>query len=140
MENQELVVYSSEQSISLTARDIAAMGFRHRKAFIICFFAVLLGTALVAATLPLYESHTEILVRMNRVDPVVTATKVKDIAGVVARAVEYEGEWPIVGGVNGTTLRTSELLKIGERVRGMFAFPHLLLLRPPKWKKPADNC
>ncbi|MGA2697295.1 MAG: Wzz/FepE/Etk N-terminal domain-containing protein [Terriglobales bacterium] len=73
MENQELVVYSSEQSISLTARDIAAMGFRHRKAFIICFFAVLLGTALVAATLPLYESHTEILVRMNRVDPVVTA-------------------------------------------------------------------
>ncbi len=74
MENQELVVYSGQQGISLTARDLAAMGFRHRKAVIICFFAVLLGTALVAAMLPLYESHTEILVRMNRVDPVVTAS------------------------------------------------------------------
>jgi len=73
MENQELVVYSGDQSISLTARDVAAMGFRHRKAVIICFFAVLLGTGLVAAMLPLYESHTEILVRLNRVDPVVTA-------------------------------------------------------------------
>lgn len=72
MENQELVVYSGQQGISLTARDVAAMGFRHRKAVIICFFAVLLGTALVTAMLPLYEAHTEILVHINRMDPVVT--------------------------------------------------------------------
>jgi len=72
MENQELVVYSGQQGISLTARDVAAMGFRHRKAVVICFFAVLLGTGLVTALWPLYEAHTEILVHINRMDPVVT--------------------------------------------------------------------
>ncbi len=72
MEGQELVVYSGQQAFSLTARDLAAMGFRHRTAVIICFFAVLLGTAVVAAVMPSYEAHTEILVHTNRLDPVIT--------------------------------------------------------------------
>jgi len=52
-------------------------------------------------------------------DALVTLTTVNDVANVVARAVEYEGEWPTVGGINGTTMRTSRLLEIGEKVRGM---------------------
>jgi uncharacterized protein involved in exopolysaccharide biosynthesis len=73
MDSKDLVVYSGSQGVSLTTRDLAAMGFRHRTAVIICFFAVLLGTGLVAAMMPLYEAHTEILVRVNRMDPVITA-------------------------------------------------------------------
>ena len=42
-----------------------------------------------------------------------------DLANVVARAIEFEGEWPIIGGIQGTTLRISQLLEIGVKVRGM---------------------
>lgn len=48
----------------------------------------------------------------------VTLTTVQDMAQVVARAVEYEGGWPVNGGIKGTELPVKELLAIGERVRG----------------------
>ncbi|KFY92930.1 hypothetical protein V500_03977 [Pseudogymnoascus sp. VKM F-4518 (FW-2643)] len=51
-------------------------------------------------------------------DFVMTFTTVQDLAGVVAEAVEYEGEWPIVGGISGNRVTVSQILKIGERVRG----------------------
>ncbi|KAG9229055.1 hypothetical protein BJ875DRAFT_475879 [Amylocarpus encephaloides] len=47
-----------------------------------------------------------------------TFTTVDDLSNVVVRAVEYEGEWPVIGGVQGTTLSMSELLKIGVKARG----------------------
>ncbi|RFU23862.1 hypothetical protein B7463_g12474, partial [Scytalidium lignicola] len=47
-----------------------------------------------------------------------TLTTIKDLANVVSRAVEFEGEWPVVGGVNGTTLPTSRILETGAKVRG----------------------
>jgi hypothetical protein len=31
----------------------------------------------------------------------ITLTTVQDFANVVSRAVEYEGEWPVVGGIRG---------------------------------------
>lgn len=34
------------------------------------------------------------------------------------RAVEFEGEWPVVGGIQGTTLSVDKLLEIGKRVQG----------------------
>lgn len=49
---------------------------------------------------------------------VYTLTTMNDLANVVARAVEYEGEWPVIGGVHGTTLSASKLLEIGPRVQG----------------------
>jgi hypothetical protein len=49
-----------------------------------------------------------------------TVTTVNDIANVVAQAIEYEGEWPVVGGIHGTTLSTPKLLEIGKRVRGIY--------------------
>ena len=48
----------------------------------------------------------------------VTLTTAHDMAQVVARAVEYEGEWPVNGGIQGTELSINELIAIGERVRG----------------------
>jgi len=74
MEGQELIIHTPQQAgLSLTARDLVGMGFRHRVALLTCFVAVLVGTAIAAVILPRYEAHTEILVVRQRVDPVVTA-------------------------------------------------------------------
>ncbi|MCJ1306874.1 hypothetical protein MMC25_000518 [Agyrium rufum] len=48
----------------------------------------------------------------------VSFTTVQDLANVVARAVDYEGEWPVVGGIRGTDLTVGELIALGEKVRG----------------------
>lgn len=43
-------------------------------------------------------------------------TTVEDIAGVVARAIEYEGEWPAVGGISGSRVTVREMLQLGEAI------------------------
>jgi hypothetical protein len=49
-----------------------------------------------------------------------TMTTVQDIAVIVAQAVDYEGEWPKVGGIRGNRVTVSQILEIGEKVRGVF--------------------
>jgi hypothetical protein len=49
----------------------------------------------------------------------ITLTTAKDLAHVVARAIDFDGEWPVVGGISGTTLTVAELIAMGENVRGM---------------------
>ncbi|KAH6987752.1 hypothetical protein BKA56DRAFT_612504 [Ilyonectria sp. MPI-CAGE-AT-0026] len=51
-------------------------------------------------------------------DSIMTFTTVHDLATVVARAVEYEGEWPVTGGICGNKVTVSQILEIGEKVRG----------------------
>jgi hypothetical protein len=51
-------------------------------------------------------------------DAVMTLTAAQDIAGVVARSVELDSEWPKIGGIKGNSVTISEILKIGESVRG----------------------
>ena len=51
-------------------------------------------------------------------DSIMTFTTAQDLASVVARTVEYEGEWPVVGGIRGNRVRVSQILAIGEKVRG----------------------
>jgi hypothetical protein len=51
-------------------------------------------------------------------DAVMALTTVRDIAGVVARAVELDGEWPKFGGIQGNRVTISQILKIGENARG----------------------
>lgn len=60
-------------------------------------------------------------------DDRITLTTAQDLANVVARAIEYEGEWPVVGGIKGTEVSIGQLLAIGEKVRGG-TFPLLLFL------------
>ncbi len=48
-----------------------------------------------------------------------TLTSVNDLANVVVRAIEYDGEWPVTGGIHGTTLSDSKLLEIAAKVQGM---------------------
>ena len=47
-------------------------------------------------------------------------TTVQDLAGVVARAVEYDGEWPVMGGIKGSERSVGELIALGEKIRGVF--------------------
>ena len=56
-------------------------------------------------------------------DAIMTYTAVRDIAGLVARAVEYEGEWPKVGGIRGNRVTVSQIIKIGEKIRGIYQLP-----------------
>ncbi|EEU38228.1 uncharacterized protein NECHADRAFT_76991 [Fusarium vanettenii 77-13-4] len=51
-------------------------------------------------------------------DDLITVTTAQDLAKVVALAVEYEGEWPLVGGIQGANITVSELIKLGEKIRG----------------------
>ncbi|HLZ43917.1 MAG TPA: GumC family protein [Candidatus Sulfotelmatobacter sp.] len=58
---------------SFTARDVAAIGFRHKRLLVLCFVGVVLGVALSAIFLPAkYRAETKLLVKRERVDPVIT--------------------------------------------------------------------
>lgn len=59
-------------------------------------------------------------------DAIMTLTTVQDLANTVARAVEYEGVWPVHGGIQGNRLSVSEVLSIGERVRGTYSYTALI--------------
>src|SRR5712692_836017 len=72
MEGQELVLKSGSRLVSFTPRDFVAMAFRRRRVLVTCFFGILLGSILSAIVWPSYRAETEILVRRQRVDPVVT--------------------------------------------------------------------
>ncbi|KAF3003631.1 hypothetical protein E8E13_007669 [Curvularia kusanoi] len=48
----------------------------------------------------------------------ITFTTVHDLANVVARAIEFEGEWPVMGGIRGSDLTFAELIALGGDVRG----------------------
>lgn len=63
-------------------------------------------------------------------DSPISLTTVHDFCNVVARAVEYEGEWPFVGGIRGDEVTVAQLIAIGEKVRGMFNTHLYLTLEP----------
>ena len=52
-------------------------------------------------------------------DAIMTLTMVQDLAAVVARAVDLDSEWPVIGGIRGNRVAISEILEIGEKVRGV---------------------
>ncbi|PGH11857.1 hypothetical protein AJ79_04654 [Helicocarpus griseus UAMH5409] len=49
---------------------------------------------------------------------IMTMTSVADLAAVVARAVEHEGQRPEIGGVRGNRVTFSQIVQIGEKIRG----------------------
>ncbi|KAH7156641.1 hypothetical protein EDB81DRAFT_867640 [Dactylonectria macrodidyma] len=58
------------------------------------------------------------LVREGGEGDIITLTTAKDTGKVVALAIEYEGEWPIFGGIRGAQVTISELIALGEKIRG----------------------
>ncbi len=73
MERQELVIQRGPTTLGWTLRDFVAMGFRRRRAVLVCFFGLLLGTIVFAMFFSTYRAETEILLHRERVDPVATA-------------------------------------------------------------------
>ncbi|KAF2490824.1 NmrA-like family protein-like protein [Lophium mytilinum] len=48
----------------------------------------------------------------------IVLTAIRDVAAVVALALDYPGEWPTVGGIRGSQTSINELIKLGEEIRG----------------------
>lgn len=69
-----------------------------------------------------------IIIEGNERD-IITLTTVQDCARVVCAAVEYEGAWPVNGGMNGGDISVGELLKLGEKTRGASTRSHVHLRR-----------
>ena len=73
MNDQELSSISVDRNFTWSLRDIVAVGFRHQRALLLCFFGILLGSLVAAVLMPsTYEAKTKILVKRERVDPVVS--------------------------------------------------------------------
>jgi uncharacterized protein involved in exopolysaccharide biosynthesis len=74
MSDQDLVVANPTAVSSFTMRDLVAIPFRHKKAPLLCFLGMMLGTILTALLMQSeYRSEMKILVKRERVDPVVSA-------------------------------------------------------------------
>lgn len=58
------------------------------------------------------------ILREGSDDDYLTLTTVADLGNVVARAVDYPGEWPIVGGIRGSRISIKEFISVGEEIRG----------------------
>lgn len=61
---------------------------------------------------------------LTDVDADFVLTTVEDTAEITARAVEYDGEWPEIGGMCGQKMQVSELIKLGEDLRGRICVSH----------------
>lgn len=73
MEDQNPGNFESVRALSPTARDLLAVVFRQRRLVTLCFLGVFGGAILAAILLPeQYEARMKILVKHERVDPVVT--------------------------------------------------------------------
>jgi hypothetical protein len=59
-------------------------------------------------------------ITLDESDNQVTLTTIQDVDRVVAVAIDFEGEWPETGGIQGGQIKLSELIKLGEKLRGMF--------------------
>jgi len=73
MDNQNIEIYDGRMQRAFTIRDAAFVCFQHWKLMLLIFFPILLGAVVSAMTTPKkYEAETEILVKRERADPVVT--------------------------------------------------------------------
>jgi hypothetical protein len=56
---------------------------------------------------------------------------VQDFTDAIVQAVEFEGEWPVIGGIRGTDISIGNLIALGERVRGMLLIPMPISIPTP---------
>ena len=45
---------------------------------------------------------------------------VEDFVNITIQAIEYEGEWPVVGGIKGNDITYEALIALVKKVRGKF--------------------
>ena len=74
MEEQNFGNHNGNGLHSATLRDVLAIAFRHQRLIVVSFCGIFFGALLTAVLQPsLYESGMKVLVKRERVDPVVTA-------------------------------------------------------------------
>ena len=57
MRDQDFTSPQAASNIGFTLRDLLAIGFRHKRAFLLCFGGILLGTVAAVSLMPVtYES------------------------------------------------------------------------------------
>ena len=67
---------NSYRDFSISAKDVLAIGFRRKRMIAVTFTAVFLGAVLVGIfSPPSYQAHTKLLVKRERVDPVITPSQ-----------------------------------------------------------------
>jgi hypothetical protein len=79
--------------------------------------------------LPIDFNNRRALLLENGDDSQITLTTVQDLAIVVARAIDFKGEWPVISGIRGSDISIGQLISLGEKIRGSYAqfyyFPNL---------------
>jgi len=74
MEDQNKGNIEGAKTFSPNLRDLLAVGFRHRRLIVLSFLGVFMGAVLAAMLVPpTYEAQMKVLVKHERVDPVVTS-------------------------------------------------------------------
>jgi uncharacterized protein involved in exopolysaccharide biosynthesis len=74
MSNPITLHSDGNRTLTFTLRDFVAIGFRHKRVMGLCFVGIFVGTLIAALFLPLtYRAETKVLVKKERLDPVVTA-------------------------------------------------------------------
>jgi uncharacterized protein involved in exopolysaccharide biosynthesis len=90
MRDQDLTQPQSAGGFGFTLRDLLAIGFRHKRAFLLSFVGILLGTLAAILVLPsTYDSTAQVVVKRERVDPLVTPEK-NDSTQIVSEVTEEE--------------------------------------------------
>jgi uncharacterized protein involved in exopolysaccharide biosynthesis len=90
MRDQDFTQSQNAGGFGFTLRDLLAIGFRHKRAFLLCFVGILLGTIAAVLVLPVtYDSTAQVVVKRERVDPLVTPEK-NDSTQVVSEVTEED--------------------------------------------------
>ncbi|KAF2804552.1 NAD(P)-binding protein [Mytilinidion resinicola] len=90
-----------------------------------------------AMEIPFDFNNRRALVLDGGDDDRITITTVQDLANVVAKAIDFEGEWPVVSGIRGVDMSVREVIALGEKIRGApFAIEKLKTseLESGEWK------
>ena len=76
MEETILQLHERREASSISLRDVVAPVFRHRRLVVVSFLGIFLGSIVAAFLLPKqYQAEMKILVKRERVDPILTSDK-----------------------------------------------------------------
>jgi len=96
MEGQELAVYKGPPRLSFTLRDVLMVAFRRRRIALVSFLGIFLGAILYAAFAPKYRAESQILLRRDRVDPVVTSQQTSMVVDNLITEEEMNSEVELI--------------------------------------------
>jgi uncharacterized protein involved in exopolysaccharide biosynthesis len=99
IEEKQMQIIESKALLP-TRRDVAARIFRQRRILLICFLVVIAGFVLTGQFTPKYKAEMKILVRKERVDPVVTTAQnsTPELQTMAVRQEELNSEAELLRG------------------------------------------